>query len=176
MLRILLLALLVPSVLTAQAAAPDDMWTPLTYFEGSWTADISGNAGDGKGEREYGFIFDGTYLHHKNRAVFEPQEKNPEGEIHYDWGFFSYDTGRGLFVLREFHSEGYINRYILDSLASSDSVFVFITEAVENGPPGMRARTTITIVSDDEFTEGFELAMPGKDFSGCITTRWTRVK
>ena len=38
----------------------------------------------------------------KTRSVFEPTEKNPKGEIHEDFGVFSYDRTRKTFVMREF--------------------------------------------------------------------------
>jgi hypothetical protein len=41
---------------------------------------------------------------------------------------------------------------------------VFVSEAIENIAEGWRARETYTILNDDEFTERFELAEPGKDF------------
>jgi len=51
---------------------------------------------------------------------------------------------------------------------------IFVSEASENAPPGLRARLTYEKVSDDEFNEIFELAMPGKDLQVMIRNRWTR--
>ena len=39
----------------------------------------------------------------KTRSVFEPTEKNPKGEIHEDFGVFSYDRTRKTFVMRGFY-------------------------------------------------------------------------
>ena len=47
---------------------------------------------------------------------------------------------------------------------ADDETIVFVSEAIENIPPGYRARETYTIVSRDEFTERFDIAEPGKDF------------
>jgi len=41
---------------------------------------------------------------------------------------------------------------------------VFVSESLENLPPGWRARETYKIMSDDEFIEIFELAAPGMEF------------
>jgi hypothetical protein len=101
----------------------------------------------------------------RNKAFYPPQEKNPQGEVHTDWGLFSYDMGRKKFVLRQFHVEGFVNQYVLDSIAPDGKTLVFVTESIENIPAGWRAKETYKLTSNDEFTEVFELAPPGKDFS-----------
>ena len=35
----------------------------------------------------------------RTKATFEPQEKNPKGEVHEDWGFFSYDRSKKKIML-----------------------------------------------------------------------------
>ena len=50
------------------------------------------------------------------------------------------------------------------------------TEAIENIPPGFRARETYTRRGPDAFDETFELAEPGKDFEVYSRTRFTRVR
>jgi hypothetical protein len=40
---------------------------------------------------------------------------------------------------------------------------VFLSESIENIPPGWRARETYRILSENEFVETFELATPGKE-------------
>ena len=50
------------------------------------------------------------------------------------------------------------------------------TEAIENLPPGVRARETYAILGPDEFEESFELAEPGKDFELYSHARCTRVR
>lgn len=37
-------------------------------------------------EREYEFVLTGTFLFVKNKSTYAPQEKNPKGEVHEDWG------------------------------------------------------------------------------------------
>jgi len=41
---------------------------------------------------------------------------------------------------------------------------VFISESIENIPAGFLAKETYHIINNDEFTETFELAEPGKEF------------
>jgi len=174
--RIIVLLAAVPVLVWAQAEEQSDHWDQMRFFEGSWTGDIAGKAGLGKGEREYRFVMGETYLHCMNKAVFETQEKNPEGEVHEDQGFFSYDSGRKKLVYRQFNIEGFVNQYVLDSVTADGKTMVFTTEIIENVPQGFRARLTFTKAGDDEFVEGFELAPPGREFGACIENRWHRKK
>ena len=146
----------------------------LDYFTGEWTGEETGAAGIGRGERTYEWIMNGKYLFQKNRSVFEPQEKNPGGEAHEDWAFFSFDKPRNKIVLREFHNEGFVNRYILDELSKDGKTVTFVSEQIENGSPGMKARCVFTAIDQDEFTETFELAMAGGEFKRLLANRWKR--
>jgi hypothetical protein len=136
----LILALLLWSPIRAQSTQQPDPWEPLMYFVGSWEGAAKGQPGNGKVEREYQFVLNGKYLQAKNKSTYPPQEKNPKGEVHEDWGLFSYDRGRKQFVLRQFHVEGFVNQYALDRAASNDKTLVFVTESIENIPAGWRAR------------------------------------
>ncbi len=153
---------------------PGDVWRPLRYFEGQWVGEGGGQVGESTVEREYRFVLGGQFLEVRNRSVYEPQEANPEGEIHEDFGYYSYDKGRETFVLRQFHVEGFVNQYALDRDASDDATLVFLSEAIENVPEGFRARETYTIVDDKEFRETFDLASPGKAFACYIDNRLRR--
>ncbi|UCE19636.1 MAG: hypothetical protein JSV84_04630 [Gemmatimonadota bacterium] len=168
------LILFIPLVLFAQENGGKDVWEPLRYFVGSWTGESTGKAGDGKGERTCEFIMEGTYLHYKTVMHFEPQEKNPEGEVHEDWVFFSFDQNRNSLVVRQFNTEGFVNQYVLDSLSSDGSRLVLTTEHSENAPPGLMAKYTLEIKNADEFVENFELGFSGKGYSCWMTNTWYR--
>ena len=156
--------LLLPSFLTAQNSSQRDAWEPFKYFVGSWEGTGKGQPGVSKTQREYKFVLDGKFLHVQNRSVYEPQAKNPKGEVHEDWGLVSFDKGRKQFVLRQFHIEGFVNQYVHTASSPEGKSFTFVTEQIENIPAGWRARETYRIVGPDEFVELFELAEPGKDF------------
>jgi hypothetical protein len=110
----------------------------------------------------------------RSRAVYPPQAKNPKGEVHQDIGFFSYDKTRTMLVLRQFHSEGFVNQYV-GGPGRDGATIVFETEAIENIPPGWRARETYRFVGPDEIVEVFELAEPGKGFELYAETKLQRV-
>ena len=161
------------SLLSAQQTNSEDVWKPFRYFAGSWDGHETGKVGIGKGERTYRFILGTKYLFSNNRSTFEPQEKNPKGEVHQDWTFFSYDRLAATYVMRQFNSEGFVNRFRLEG-GTADKRLVFVSQASENAPPGLRARLTYEIKDNKRFTETFELAMPGRDFELLLTNHWTR--
>lgn len=152
------------------------VWEPLQLFVGTWEGTGEGQWGTSKVEREYRFVLNGDFLHGKNKSTYEPQEKNPKGEVHENWDFFSYDAVRQKYVLRQFHVEGFVNQYVLDSIAEDGKTLVFITESIENIPAGWRAKETYNFLSDDEFTETFELAAPEKEFEVYVENHFKRKK
>ena len=66
----------------------------------------------------------------RNESRFDPQEKNPKGERHEDWGFFSYDRLRKAYPVLQFHVEGFVNQYVCTGPAGDGKTFVFLTRAI----------------------------------------------
>jgi len=104
---LLMICLAVASVVTTQRPSATN-WKPLEFFVGSWDGQETGTEGIGTGRGTYEFELGGRYLVGKNRSVFPPQDRKPKGEGHEDWEIFSYDEGRKLYVLRQFHIEGFV--------------------------------------------------------------------
>lgn len=174
---ILLVAGSISVAATAQSPkgqSKEDAWGPVRFLVGKWKGSTEGKYGTAKIQITGKFILDGKYLFLRTKSVFKPQDKNPKGETHEDWAIISYDQARSKFVFRQFNAEGFVNRYVLEDISDKGSKLVFVTEAVENGPPGLRARSTYTRNGNDAFVEVFELAFPGKDFSTCVTSKLTR--
>jgi hypothetical protein len=151
-----------------------DMWGPFRFFFGEWSGNGEGEPGISRSDRDYSLVLHDRFIQIRNRAVYEPQEKNPEGEVHEDLGLLSFDKRRGKHVLREFHVEGFVNQYLIDTSEVGKARIVMISEAIENIAPGWRARTTYEILSDDEFREEFDLAGPGKDWERYSATNFKR--
>ena len=173
---VIFVALIIPWLVFSQDAEEKDVWKPIKYFIGNWTGECTGKAGDGKGERAYEFIMNGTYVHYRNTTRFEPQEKNPKGEVHEDWGFFSYNEGRDRVILRQFNIEGFVNTFVLDSLSDDHKAIVLTTESSENAPPGLKARYTIKIKDENEFEEIFDLGFPGREMTCYMKNTWKRIE
>ncbi len=151
-----------------------DVWWPVRPFIGNWEGDVSGEPGDGKAERSYAFALRDQFIQVTNKSVYPPQEKNPKGEVHQDVGFISYDKAAKKFILRQFHVEGFVNQFALQSFDQEHRTFVFVSTAIENIAPGWRAREIYKFPSNDEFIETFALANPGHDFATYSETHFHR--
>ena len=168
---ILVLFLFLPSFLSAQMSKRDSLWMILQPFIGNWMGEGSGEPGNGSYERSYQFILNKRFIEIRNKSTYPPTDKFSKGEVHEDIGYYSYDGGRKVFVLRQFHAEGFVNQYKLDSISADKKTLVFVSEAIENIPPGYRAKETYCLLNDNEIEETFEIAEPGKGFE-----IYTRVK
>ena len=154
---------------------PANPWAFLRYFVGRWQGTGTGKPGESRVEREYKFVLDEQFIQLYDRSVYEPQERNPEGEIHEEIGYFSFDRNRQKRILREFHVEGFVTQYVLEAWDPDRQRIIFRTEAIENISPGWQARTTYEILGEDSFRETFDLAGPGKPLSCYITNEFERV-
>ena len=165
-----------PALASGQSAstAPDP-FALIAGVVGKWTGTSEGQPGKATVEREYERVFGTRFIRVRNRSTYAPQEKNPKGEVHQDEGFFSFDRSRKRIVFRQFHVEGFVNQYVEDPQRTPSSI-VFLSEAIENIPPGYRAKETYVIHGPDDLEEVFELAEPGKPFTVYSRTRLKRVR
>ena len=163
--KALLLIVLVPLIGLAQESRKENNWSAFTFFVGTWKGTGAGQPGTSQLEREYQFILGGKFIQVNHKSVYAPQEKNPKGETHEDLGFVSYDRRAKQHLFRQFHTEGFVIQYRLESITEDGKTIVFVSESIENIPPGWRAKETYRILNNDEFIEIFELAAPDKEFS-----------
>jgi hypothetical protein len=152
-----------------------DPFEAIRSLIGKWEGTGEGEPGVSRVEREYKEMLGGRFIEAFNRSTYEPQEKNPKGEVHEDRGIFSYDRGAKRLMLRQFHVEGFVNHYVQEPTDAPATV-VFVTVSIENIPPGFRARETYRFIGPDEFTETFEIAEPGGEFKTYSTSALRRVK
>lgn len=177
---ILGLAFVMPNAGASQQSAtskpPDqsDPFKPVRQFIGQWEGESQGEPGVGKMEREYVFVLKDRFLRVSNKAVYPLQQKNPKGETHEDLGFIGYDRALKKLTFRQFHIEGFVVHYSLESISEDGRSFVFTSTAIENIATGWRARETYRFLSNDEFIETFALAGPGKEFETYSETRFRR--
>jgi len=151
-----------------------DHWKTLRALIGKWEGDVNGEAGAGKAEREYAFVMNDRFIHVWNKSIYPPQEKNTKGETHEDIGFFSFDKAAKKLMLRQFHVEGFVNQFVLESISEDNRTIAFVTNAIENIPHGWRAREIYRILNDNEFVEMFALAKPNEEFATYSETRFRR--
>ena len=155
-----------------EPASEGDPWSQIRFLVGTWEGTGEGRWGTSTVRRTYEFVLDDSFLMYRNESIYPPQEKNPTGEHHKDWGIYSYDKSRSALVLRQFHNEAIVSRFVSDSIA--DDVIVMTTEHIENFIPGWRTRETYRILGADSFEEIFEMAPPDGEFKVFVTNRLTR--
>ena len=171
---LILIQLLAPAGLFAQLSKQDSIWKPMSFFAGKWNGTGEGEPGKGNYVRTYQFIFNNRFIEISNKSTYPAADNTPNGEIHEDKGFISYDNSRNIFVLRQFHIEGFVNQYRLESISPDGQKIVFISEAIENIPAGWRAKETLQLISNNSFTEIFELAPPNGEFQVYTKAVFTR--
>jgi hypothetical protein len=170
--------LLAPSIgmlIALSAVAQSDPWAALRAFEGKWEGPTSGKPGKGSTSREFGFELNGQFFSQRDKSVYQPDDPAAKPVVHEDFGIFSYDTNLKKIVWRQFHSEGLVNEYKLESVSVDRKMMEFITTKIENRP-GLRARKVYRILSAEEIEETFWLASPGKDFEVYTLAHLKRAK
>ncbi len=172
--RAIVLILVIPFLAAAFQADKGDVWKPLRFLEGHWEGRGDGMSGVSTVVQEYVFVLGGNFLRMTTKSEFKPQEKNPTGEIHEDLGIFSYDSGRGKFILRGFYVEGFVNRYV-GEVTEDGRTLTFETEAVENAPSGTRAKLVFLRTDDNGLEQSFHVSFPGREWS-CLSTNYLRKK
>ena len=90
---------------------------PFKFFTGAWTGDSEGQPGKGKYDRTYEFVMNNKFIEVKNKSTYPPSQNDPKGDVHEDHGFIRYDKVRKTFVLRQFHIEGFVNQYKIESIS-----------------------------------------------------------
>ena len=170
------LLLIAPQLSFAQLTKQDSVWLPFRHFIGTWTGTGEGVDGKGTYERSYQFALNKKYIELKNKTVYTPTKENPKGYVHEDFGVISYDKMRKTFVFRQFHIEGFVNQYILESISADGKTIVFVTESIENIPKGWRCRETYTLNETNELSEAFDMAEPNKNFEPYTTANFKRLK
>jgi len=151
-----------------------DPFKPLRVLIGKWEGEVKGKPGNGKAEREYVFVLNDHFIQVHNTSIYPPQEKNPKGETHHDIGFISYDKATKKLMLRQFHVEGFVNQFALESISVDNRTITFTTTSIENIPPGWKAKETYRIINNDEFIETFALAEPNRAFAMYSETHFQR--
>ena len=129
---IVLSAFAAAGTLFAQGDAPGparpDPFGPIRPLIGKWEGTGEGEPGTSRVEREYRPALGGRFIEAFNTSTYQPQEKNPKGEVHEDRGLFSYDRAAKRLVLRQFHVEGFVNHYVQQP-GDEPGTIVFVTES-----------------------------------------------
>jgi hypothetical protein len=163
-------------LIACSAVAQPDPWAPLRVFEGKWEGPTEGKPGKGSTTREFVFEMNGRFLSQRDKSVYQPEDPAAKPLVHEDFGISSYDSNLKKIVWRQFHSEGLVNEYTLESVSGDGKSIEFVTTKIENLPAGFRAKKIYRIISADEIEETFLLAPPGKDLAMYTVAHLKRVK
>lgn len=173
----LLWPLVLVSLTAVSADSPKpDSWAPIRFLAGRWEGTTQGEPGSGTVVRTYEFVLGDRFIHERSVSTYPPQEKNKKGEVHEHWSIVSYDRLRKALVLRQFHTEGFVNQYAYSTAGGASKQIVFESEAFENLDSKWRAREIYDILGPDEFTETFQLAEPGQDFQTYSKNHFRRAR
>jgi hypothetical protein len=161
-----------------QAATPasNDRWGRVRFLLGTWEGTATGQPGRGTVERTYEIVLGGQFIEERNTSRYEATAKDRKPEVHQHRGFISFDKARKTFMLRQFHEEGFVNLYALNSDRSMPAYLIFDSVSLENFSNDWKARESYEVISPDEFIETFELAEPGKEFVVYSTNHFKRKK
>jgi len=157
------------------ALAQSDPWAPLRAFEGKWEGDTSGKPGKWTTSREYRFELNGKFMFQRDKSQYQPSDPAGKPLLHEDFGVFSYDTSLKKILWRQFHSEGFVNEYALESASEDGKSLEFVTTHIEN-LPGFRAKKQYRVVSASDIEETFWLAPPGKELAVYTVAHLKRVQ
>ncbi|QGY45387.1 hypothetical protein GM418_17415 [Maribellus comscasis] len=171
-----LLLFVVLTVFTFDGFTQENPLQKFSFLIGNWEGTGSGfSASKSVIHSEFKWVLNNNFIEVKNHSEFEPTSNGSNGEIHDDRGMISFDKERNVYVFRQFHNEGYYNRYILNDSLSTKESFVFETEFIENFVPGGRARFTINVKNDFEIETVFDVGFPGKEMA-CFGTNQLKRK
>jgi len=175
MMKIKILLLNLFTVISPLAFTQGNALERINFILGTWEGEGSGFGNErSRISSSFQLVMDDNYIEVVNESKFDPTENNPEGEIHIDKGFISFDKDRKVIVFRQFNIEGYINTYLLvESLSNSDTL-VFETEAIENFVPGGKARWTINKLDNDHIVTVFDVLFPDQGYTCFGTNRLSR--
>lgn len=119
---------------------------------GRWRGTSQGRFGSADVSKVVEYVFDGTFLRITSHSASDT-------EIHEDIGVVSHDVDRGHLMLREFHSEGYVNTY-RQSPGTAAGVYVFDSTHIENPfTAGLRARLTVDLSAPGILAESLALGV-----------------
>jgi hypothetical protein len=151
-----------------QAPALDQSLKGLERFVGAWRGRAEGQPGTGTVTRTYNPILAGKFIEERNESRYA------SGEVHHHIAFWSFDRGRGRYVLRQFHVESFVNQFVAAAADFEDERLIMESESIENIPAGFRARESYIFSGADAFEERFEIAEPNAELQLYSLNRFTR--
>lgn len=174
----LIRSLVVASVLLALPAfaedvpSVDDPWAPVRELEGVWEGEGEGFGQTSELTHKWEFVLDGKFLRLETRS--EGIGTSGNKEVHEDVGYVSWSEGEAILRFRQFLSEGYVNTFRVEPVASPERGVNFEPEFTE-GFETMSVRMTLRFQDAATYEMVLELGTKGKTLRPCQTMRLHKV-
>jgi len=143
----------------------------LDFFVGSWEGTGTAPGGTSKNTCRIEKKLSGKVLTITTHSTISGEKP----DVHEDMGIVSFNKATGKVTFRQYHAEGYMNRYQLE-LHDNGTRLVFTSDLIENFAPNWTARVTMVRKGADKFDDMLELKPPGKDWFRCCQTSYQRVQ
>ena len=153
----------------------DDRFAPLAWLVGEWQGYGKFGTRMTYAHRKYSYDLEGMYLVERTIDMFPPPEPSTEFEVHQDFVVYYRDTTTGGLKAKAFFVEAFVTSETVSGGEGGKPIIAESTE-IENGPPGLRTRFTLTRETNDRFKETFEIARPGKEFELAEESFYKRIQ
>jgi hypothetical protein len=147
-------ALLVLPSLTLSKPLPADPWQPLQFLMGEWTAEGSGDPGQGSGNFSFRYDLDRKILIRLNSSDY-PATKDHPAFSHGDLMVIYPDTKQNGLRAIYFDNEGHVIEYQV--YVRAEGTVEMVSDAEQGSP---RFRLTYTKTDNGGLAVKFEIAPP----------------
>jgi hypothetical protein len=153
-------------------ASASDPWATVRELEGVWEGEGEGFGQTSRLTHIWEFVLGGKFLRLETRS--EGVDASGKKDIHEDVGYVSWSEGEEVLRFRQFLSEGYVNMFRLEPVASPERGINFEPEGTE-GFETMIVRMTLRFLDGDTYEMVLELGTKGKTLKPCQTMRLHKV-
>jgi len=150
-----------------------DPLAAVQVLEGVWQGEGRGFGQTSKVTHEWEKVLGGKFVRLKTRSVTEG--KDEAESVHEDVGYVSWSDNEGILRFRQFLSEGYVNTFRLEQVASPTPGFNFEPESTE-GAGNLAARMILRFEQPGVYEMILELGTKGQPLKACQTVRLRKIR
>lgn len=174
--KITTLVFIVCLQLSAQTLPAGNPLSDFNFLIGEWKGTSHGVEGDGVCKKSVTVGSDSNLIVSHNDFSFENSKSYPPSDKHEHKSVYSFNKEDSSLVVKVLNSEGHTTCFKEKKKSSGKDKKIFLSQKIENGPPGLKVRRTILKLSDDSYTETLEYKYPSRDYIVWRTTTWEKIK
>lgn len=148
----------------------------ISFLVGEWKGESAGVEGDGVCTKTVTFEMDSNYIISTSNYSFRNSKSEPPTDSHEHKSVYSSNLTDSSLVKREFNSEGHTIYFNMVSDNSQSDRLIFSSKNIENGPPGLRVRSTLIDVSASSCREILEYKYPSREYMVWRNTSWEKIE